>query len=123
MAASRALTAVPAHACFGAFMGDYYARRRFGGPGGHRPAASLVLLVPLTLHGLYDAPLFLLNVPSIGDNGLFATLLVLAFVALLGWMFQRTRRMVARLRARQDATAREELAAAARTLPPARPRD
>ena len=54
----RAVTAVPGHACFGVFMGVWYAQARrlalLGDGEGSRRALRLSLLVPLLLHGVYD---------------------------------------------------------------------
>lgn len=54
VALTRALTAVPAHALFGATMGYYFGRAKFGGPHGKSALLSLALFVPVILHGIYD---------------------------------------------------------------------
>ena len=54
----RALTAVPGHACFGIFMGCWYAEakqlERAGNIDGSKRALSTALFLPALLHGLYD---------------------------------------------------------------------
>ncbi len=54
----RALTAVPAHAIFGIFMGYYYGQAKYmenmGDLHGSRRYLKHSLLVPILLHGLYD---------------------------------------------------------------------
>ena len=54
----RAVTAIPGHACFGVFMGVFYACARYYYAGGKYSAASLfkvlAFVVPAFLHGLYD---------------------------------------------------------------------
>jgi RsiW-degrading membrane proteinase PrsW (M82 family) len=60
VALGRALTAVPAHAFWGALMGYYLGMARFR----PRAAPSLyvkALAVPILLHGLYDFPLLTLR--------------------------------------------------------------
>jgi RsiW-degrading membrane proteinase PrsW (M82 family) len=59
-AIARATTAVPLHAMLGAIMGDYIAQSRF------HPERKTSLLVralayPLILHGMYNAPLLVLE--------------------------------------------------------------
>ena len=54
----RALTAVPGHACFGVFMGCWYAQARAlcnrGDESGSRSMRVLAVLLPALLHGAYD---------------------------------------------------------------------
>ena len=54
----RALTAVPGHACFGVFMGCWYAEakmlERAGDIEGSKRALRVSLFLPALLHGLYD---------------------------------------------------------------------
>ena len=54
----RALTAIPGHACFGVFMGVFYALAKEYDYKGNKSAASLyrklAVLVPVFLHGSYD---------------------------------------------------------------------
>ena len=100
VAVARAVTAVPAHACFGALMGYYYAKAHFGETGkrDYTPA----LLVPIIIHGLYDAPLFLLGVKWILANSILALALLIGFIVLLRWMYTRIRSIVTEMRAAQD---------------------
>ena len=54
----RALTAVPGHACFGVFMGCWYARAamlaRRGDETASKPMRVMSVLLPALLHGAYD---------------------------------------------------------------------
>ena len=54
----RALTAIPGHACFGVFMGVFYARakqyERSGGEPVSKQYRILSVVVPALLHGAYD---------------------------------------------------------------------
>ena len=96
VAITRAVTVVPAHACFGAVMGYYYAKVRFGSP--RERSLVPVLAVPILLHGLYDLPLFLLDFQ---ENLVVIFGLYVFFVILLCYLYTRTRAIVADLQARQ----------------------
>ena len=96
VAVTRAVTAVPAHACFGAVMGYYYAQARFGSSG--ERSLVPVLAVPILLHGLYDLPLFLLYSQ---ENPVVILGLYVFFVILLCYIYIRTRAIVAELQAQQ----------------------
>ena len=89
-AAVRAVTAVPGHACFGAFMGAFYglAKRydNLGDWGRSRQCRRLAVLVPVVLHGAYD---FIATLEFDGYAWIFV-----AFVAVL---FFLTYRMIKRL--------------------------
>ena len=100
VAVMRAVTAVPAHASFGAIMGYYYAKAHFssGGRRNYTPA----LLIPIIVHGLYDAPLFLVGVKWLSEMGWPVLLLIGGFIGLLRWMYVRTKDIVSTLRADQD---------------------
>lgn len=58
IAAVRAVTAVPGHACFGVFMGTWYgmAKRRAGAGDydGAKRMRTRALVIPALLHGFYD---------------------------------------------------------------------
>jgi RsiW-degrading membrane proteinase PrsW (M82 family) len=96
----RALTAVPAHAFWGALMGYYVGQARLNpnaGPG----VAVKALAVPILLHGLYDFPLWALRLggtamdseePSGRHVGLVLTGYVLAAaVASFQWVLALNR--------------------------------
>ena len=55
----RAVTAVPGHACFGVFMGMWYATaRRYENYGWHEQSKGCLwksFLIPVLLHGCYDS--------------------------------------------------------------------
>ncbi|PRQ00449.1 PrsW family intramembrane metalloprotease [Enhygromyxa salina] len=59
-AIARATTAVPLHAMLGAIMGDYIARSRFA-PEQRTSLLVRALVYPLILHGMYNAPLLVLE--------------------------------------------------------------
>lgn len=61
LALLRALTAVPSHAFWGAIMGYYVGQAKFGPPERRAGRMWLAFLVPMVLHGLYDAPVLGLN--------------------------------------------------------------
>ncbi len=106
-ALGRAVTAVPAHAAFGAIMGYTFARRHFAGKenGAWGPALWLSVL----LHGLYDWVLFVItgittkyeesDIPDDEAGVIGACFLVFLLVGI--YMFARVRRQVAELRAEQ----------------------
>ncbi len=77
----RAVTAIPGHACFGVFMGVWYAMAKQHEREGSRAAASwdmlMAFLVPLLLHGLYD---YLLTVGTVGAFIIFIVFLIGMFV-------------------------------------------
>ncbi|HWE30372.1 MAG TPA: PrsW family glutamic-type intramembrane protease [Polyangia bacterium] len=50
----RALFAVPAHALFGAVMGFYFGRAKFGAPARERALVAFALAAAVALHGAYD---------------------------------------------------------------------
>jgi RsiW-degrading membrane proteinase PrsW (M82 family) len=50
----RALFAVPAHALFGAVMGFYFGRAKFGDAKWAQPLVAFALAAAVALHGLYD---------------------------------------------------------------------
>ena len=90
----RAVTAVPGHACFGVFMGCWYAQAyalaRQGDEQGSKSFRRLAVVLPALLHGAYD---FLAVALAYRAVWLFA-----AFVAV---MFIITYRLIVRL-SRED---------------------
>lgn len=50
----RAVFAVPAHALFGAVMGFYFGRAKFGAAGRARALVAFALVAAVALHGAYD---------------------------------------------------------------------
>ncbi|MCA1665116.1 MAG: PrsW family intramembrane metalloprotease [Myxococcales bacterium] len=50
----RAVFAVPAHALFGAVMGFYFGRAKFGAPSQARALLFVALVAAMALHGAYD---------------------------------------------------------------------
>ena len=78
IAIKRALTAVPAHASFGAFMGYYYAKSHFSKTSTHLTSWP-TLLIPIMLHGLYNIPPLWLEASS-NQNQPLSSGLVLFFI-------------------------------------------
>ena len=100
--AIRALTAVPAHASFGAIMGYYFSKSHFNGE--KVGVSSTAFMLPMFLHGLYD---YVLMVPAgfeatgdeLTDSQSFLVAgCVLMFVAVGFWMFKNVRSMVEEMR-------------------------
>lgn len=60
VAITRALLAVPGHACWGALMGYYIGQAQFASSHKGRNLA-LAIGLPVALHGLYDFPIMLLS--------------------------------------------------------------
>ena len=54
IAVFRSITAVPAHACFGTFMGYYLSLSKFKEKQNKNKHFILSLLIPIILHGTYD---------------------------------------------------------------------
>ena len=77
----RMLTSVPGHACFGVLMGFFYSKAKYasviGDKKGCRRNIALSLVIPMALHGVFDA--ILLGGEATGDN-------VLAGLALILWI-------------------------------------
>lgn len=82
LAITRALTAVPGHACLGAIMGYYVGQARFR-PTEERRLYLLAYLVPVMLHGLYNFPLLsLAHVEQTASATTVSFLIALAVFAL-----------------------------------------
>lgn len=84
----RMFTSVPGHACFGVFMGYFYSKAKYahitGDKKGYRKYNALSLIVPMLLHGMFDA--ILMGGNATGDlilTGFALFLWVIFVVALL----------------------------------------
>ena len=90
----RAVTAIPGHACFGVFMGCWYAQARelarMGDENASKRLRVLSVVIPALLHGAYD---FLATIMDYASGWYF-----FAFVAVL---FVVTYRLIGRL-SRED---------------------
>lgn len=103
IALARAVTAVPAHAMFGAVMGYYVGRAAFAS---HLKASLYIraLAVPILLHGLYDlAPLTFkaaraLDVPL---SPLYTLGLMLFFIFMVQWQITIAARVTGILKLKQ----------------------
>jgi len=103
LAIARAVTAVPAHAFWGAIMGYFVGQMRFGKDRGRKGLLLAAWFWPMLLHGIYDAPL--LSLKHLGDNppptmALLAILVAVAMV-VVSWVWGV--RLVRRLRREQEA--------------------
>lgn len=79
---NRATTTIPCHAALGLIMGDYLGQAELGPPEQRWGLRARALLVPILLHGMYDAPLLLLR--GLGERASsIETTLILAYVYLL----------------------------------------
>ena len=101
VAAVRAITAVPGHACFGVFMGVWYGVAKqydlAGLSGISRKYRKGALWVPVILHGLYD---FIAS--------LDAEYMTLVFMAFIGILFFASIRLVKKASAQDEQLMREE---------------
>ena len=90
----RAVTAIPGHACFGVFMGCWYAQARelarMGDENASKRLRVLSVVIPALIHGAYD---FLATIMDYASGWYF-----FAFVAVL---FVVTYRLIGRL-SRED---------------------
>ena len=96
VAAVRGMLSVPLHGAFGAIAGAYVARARFTGilgsgrsDGWRRPRLfALALLVPMALHGLFDAAIFVMTGAPQGTPdsaaGVLGIVLAAFFVVVVG---------------------------------------
>ena len=77
----RALTAIPGHACFGVFMGIFYAAAKFYERRNDAGSCSLckimALVAPILLHGAYD---YIATMETEGFNCLFLVFVVIMFI-------------------------------------------
>lgn len=86
-AVARAVFAVPAHFMFAVAMGYFYSKVHFRDMSwGYR---SLIFVVPVVLHGIYDGLLFMANVtPEVQG------LILLAFYLFCLLMFRKSRKSI-----------------------------
>ena len=102
----RAVTAVPAHASFGAIMGYYFSKQHFKGE--KVGVMSPAFLIPMAIHGFYDYFLFVVagisntEAELTDSQYILVTGCLLAFFGL-GWcMFITVRSMVREMRYVQE---------------------
>ncbi len=87
VAVSRAIFAVPAHFMFAVAMGYFYSKVHFREMS--RSYRSLVFVVPVVMHGIYDGLLFVANVsPQV------AGVILLCFYMFCFWMFRVSRQRI-----------------------------
>ena len=96
----RALLSVPGHFLFGVMMGDYFSLAKFGDRGEtnrhRRHYMLLAFLVPMLLHGTFDA---LLMIPETMDDGqgimasVLFVLLIWFDIKMWKWGIRRIRRL------------------------------
>ena len=77
----RAVTAIPGHACFGVFMGIFYAFARKSKNEGRTSASkvysSLAVILPALIHGAYD---YIASIEGSGGTVFFIGFIVVLFV-------------------------------------------
>lgn len=105
----RAITAVPAHASFGAIMGYYYSKAHFNGQ--KVGVFSTAYFLPMMLHGIYDYVLFVMvglgeKEQSTESEEMLMVACLVAFVMLWRWMFKTVTGMVKELKQEQLALIR-----------------
>jgi RsiW-degrading membrane proteinase PrsW (M82 family) len=93
----RALFAVPAHALFGAVMGFYFGRAKFGAKARARALVGFALAAAVALHGAYDFILqalrgaWMYGAVAMGSLALWVFVLRRVHVALDASPFKRER--------------------------------
>lgn len=83
VAIHRAIFSVPAHFFFGVFMGYFMSLAIWGKPEKRFRNWILTLLVPITLHGIYDACLF--SMP-LSDDILAVSLFIFIILGIYVWI-------------------------------------
>ena len=96
----RAVTSIPAHATFGAIMGYYVGQAHFS-HGRGRGLLLKALLIPILLHGVYDAPLMIAPGAAGGSYEAIAGALLVLVPIVLGISVIAAFRMSRGLRALQ----------------------
>ncbi len=104
VALTRAVTAVPLHAMFGAIMGYYAAESHFLSDRS-RIFLRRAWAVPVILHAAYDFPLMVLSQGEAPVSGGLAAVLIVAALAVLLVSIVWAMRLAATLRRIQDQTA------------------
>ncbi len=88
VAIMRMFTAVPGHACFAVFMGFFYSKAKYASvsnnQGNKAKYTALSILVPILVHGVYDA--IVLGANST-EEVIFAGLSVLLWIGFVIMMF------------------------------------
>lgn len=78
IAISRAIFAVPGHFCFGVVMGYFYSLAKFE-PQHRIRYSALAFIAPVVAHGIYDAILFAMQIPTWIESLLMLGFLVFCF--------------------------------------------
>lgn len=110
--ALRALSAVPAHFLFAVAMGYYFSGARFGDPARSRRNYVLAVLAPILLHGLYDFPVMVADLPGLAIVS-FLSVGVLVFMFVRGRKYFKAHQAVDARTAAMDEAIRTELEDAA----------
>ena len=84
----RMVTAVPGHACFAVFMGYFYSKAKYASlskePGKCLLHTLLAMLIPIILHGLYDA---IIMSSGSSDEVVFTGLSILLWIGFVIALF------------------------------------
>ena len=93
----RAVTAIPGHACFGVFMGIFYAFARMNANAGLKTSSViyriLCIVIPALIHGAYD---YIATMQTEGSTWYFVIFIAILFVIsfiLVGRMSKKDRRI------------------------------
>ncbi len=77
----RAVTAIPGHACFGVFMGVFYAlAKKYQNQQNHAASKAMrimALIFPAALHGAYD---YIATMEQVNSGWIFAVFVVIMFI-------------------------------------------
>ncbi len=95
----RAVTAIPGHACFGVFMGIFYAYARKVYNQGQKPLSVflriLAIIIPALIHGTYD---YIATMQTEGSTWYFVIFIAVLFVIsfLLVWQTSKKDQRISR---------------------------
>ncbi|MBO7452614.1 MAG: PrsW family intramembrane metalloprotease [Clostridiales bacterium] len=84
----RMLTAVPGHACFAVFMGFFYSKAKYASitkkTGAYVLHTILALIVPIAIHGVYDA---IIMIGSNSDEFILSGIFLILWIAFVIVLF------------------------------------
>ena len=84
-AIARMLTAVPGHACFAVFMGFFYSKAKYASLTNNKGKSAmfkaLAIVVPIAIHGIYDA--ILMGAQASGETGVMLVSIVVWIIFLI----------------------------------------
>lgn len=92
----RALSAIPGHFFFAVMMGYFYSKATFGGQARRNIYIALAILVPITLHALFDGLLMVSTIAGVAGAAL------MLFVGLYVFMAITTKKSFGKLLAKDE---------------------